>query len=98
MSNQLHRGTRSILPNSSNSLLTFDVGGFAIRWHEEKDTHTLYHEGDPIVSKHNGFSCKCLAERILSGNLQRALDQFDYIKKCGGEQHVLQNRIRELMI
>lgn len=88
--------TRSILPNSSAQILQPMSGGFQVCWHEYLDTHTLYRSGKALASHHNGFSCHNLAERILKGDPERAVDQFDYIRDCGGKQHVDSDTIRSM--
>lgn len=51
---------------------------------EEEDTHGLFavSTGDLLAKHPNGFSCHCLAERLMSGN--RPAEQADYIVACGG--------------
>lgn len=100
-----HKGTRSILPNSGPQVLNFNEGGFTVQWHEDRDAHTLYHEGVPIVSKHNGHSCTCLAKRVIAARQpgssayvrKSAFDQFAYIKACGGKQHVSEDQFAQLL-
>ena len=88
--------TRSILPNSSAQILQPMPGGFQVAWGEDQDTHTLYRSGKALASHHNGFSCHNLAERILKGGAEHAVAQFDYIRDCGGKQHVDADAIRSM--
>jgi hypothetical protein len=69
------------------------AGGFRVQWHEELDMHILYRDGQRIAGHHNGFSCHCLAQRILGGDLERALAQFDYIKACGGRHYISRDAV-----
>lgn len=82
------KGSASILPNSSARILAPMPCGLQVRWHEELDSHVLYQNERMIAAHHNGFSCHNLAERMLAGNLERALSQFDYITDCGGKHYV----------
>jgi len=82
------RGTRSILPNSNSAILAPMAYGLQVRWHEELDSHVLYHGEQRVAGHHNGFSCHELAKRILSGNAERATAQFDYITACGGQHYI----------
>lgn len=82
------KGTRSILPNSSNVILVPMARGLQICWHEELDSHVLYHGDKRIAGHHNGFSCHELAVRMLAGDLKHTLAQFDYVTACGGKHYV----------
>lgn len=72
------------------------AGGLQVRWHDELDEHALYCGEQRIASHHNGFSCHNLAERMLAGNEERTLAQFDYITACGGEHYVSRDVFIEL--
>ena len=86
--------TRSILPNSSPGILKPLEGGFWTCWHDELDMHVLYKGFARLAGHHNGYSCYELAMRILAGNTERAIAQFDYIKACGGVQYVTADAIK----
>jgi elongation factor P hydroxylase len=72
-------------------------GGLQVRWDDGMDSHVLYHGENRIASHHNGFSCHNLAERMLAGNEERALAQFDYITACGGKHYMTQATFIELI-
>lgn len=91
-----HKGTRSILPNSSAAILASMAGGLQVRWHAELDLHVLYHIERQIAGHHNGFSCHELAVRMLAGNESRAVAQFEYITACGGKHYMTQETFVEL--
>lgn len=46
----------------------------------------LCHEvGETVLASHpNGYSCRSLAERIVSGDKARINNQADYIVRCAG--------------
>ncbi len=88
--------TQSLLPNSSPRILKPMANGFQVVWDEAADHHVLQHNGEPIAAHHNGYSCHELAKRILTGNTARALDQFDYIKACGGTLCASRERLEAL--
>jgi hypothetical protein len=77
----------SILPSSSPKILTPIVCSFGtlqVKAQPELDTHSLF-LGDTIIASHpNGFSCHALAERMQKGEWVRAMEQADYIVRCGG--------------
>lgn len=92
----MRKGSPSILPNSSSAILQPMPHGLQVVWEEQEDKHVLLRDGERIAAHHNGFSCHNLAERLLSGNAERALAQFDYIKACGGSHYVTREAIREI--
>jgi hypothetical protein len=92
------RRRTSLLPNWNEAILRPMPRGFQVVWDDEADHHILYHEGAPLAAHHNGFSCHNLAERLLAGAGERAVEQFDYIKACGGEQFVGPDVIRSLAL
>lgn len=73
------------------------AGALQVRWHEELDSHVLYQGETRIAGHHNGFSCHNLAKRMLTGNFEYALAQFDYITDCGGEHYVTPEAFRALV-
>ena len=81
------KGSASILPNSVPHILQPMKKGLQVRWEDENDRHTLFHERTPVASHHNGFSCHNLAERIIAGDTERVLHQAIYIIQCGGVLH-----------
>lgn len=94
----MRKGSRSILPNSSSAILAPMAGGLQVRWHEELDLHVLYHGESMIAGHHNGFSCHELAVRLLAGNAERALAQFDFITACGGKHYVTRDAFLALEV
>lgn len=85
--------TRSLLANSSPEILKPIPGCdgvFQVVWIDQINTHGLFYqhkcaEGAQILATHhNGYSCDALAERIIKGDSQRALEQLDFIADCGG--------------
>ncbi|MBP5855669.1 hypothetical protein KAJ83_01510 [Marivibrio halodurans] len=79
---------QSVLPNSSAEILRPMDDGLRVHWHSEMDLHVLYRNGQRIAGHHNGFSCHELAKRILAANPRRAIEQFDYIRACGGKHYI----------
>ncbi len=82
----------SIFPSSNYLILRPIMVGkavFQVVPDEPMDTHHLIFTRDGvnsvIIASHpNGFSCHCLAERIITGDTQRIKEQVDYIIACGG--------------
>jgi hypothetical protein len=37
-----------------------------------------------LATHHNGYSCYALAKRIISGDMEHAAQQLEYIRDCGG--------------
>ena len=93
----MRKGSPSVLPNSSETILAPLAHSLQIIWCDELDRHVLFCGDAAIAGHHNGFSCHNLAIRMLSGRITYALDQFDYIKQCGGRQYVASETIRRLM-
>lgn len=82
----------SILPSSCPRILQpakFNGGILQVKPDEAKDTHSLYFTkagSETVLASHpNGYSCHCLAERIVSGDADRIANQAHYIVECGGE-------------
>lgn len=91
----------SILPSAGRDTYQTKKGihgSFETRPMTELDTHGLYFAcgaGETaksyvlIASHPNGFSCDELARRMIQGwatdNMQKAMEQFDYILACGGK-------------
>jgi hypothetical protein len=80
-----------ILANSSREVLRERrnaQGTFQVAWIPQLDAHGLFftHAGGTCVlaTHNNGHSCANLADRICSGDLERAMDQRQYIQDCGG--------------
>jgi hypothetical protein len=84
----MRKGSQSLLPNSNSAILMPMAGGLQVRWHEELDSHVLYHGENRVAAHHNGFSCHELAKRMLAGDTERTLAQFDYITACGGKHYM----------
>lgn len=68
-------------------------GTLQVRAVESLDTHALFLKrdaGESVIAMHpNGYSCHALANRLLAawegtGHYNLAMDQFDYILRCGG--------------
>lgn len=86
--------SRSILPNSSPEILRpmLGCGGvFQVIWVEALDVHALLYERNgakhgavTLACHNNGHSCRALAERMISGPVERALEQAEFIRDCGG--------------
>lgn len=82
----------SILPSSEPRILQPMQGvhgTLQVRPMPELDTHGLYLDNLLLATHSNGFSCHALAERILAAwegkrEPAYALEQFDYILRCGG--------------
>ena len=88
----------SLLPSSDPAVLKPMADGpriFQVRALPELDTHALMlnmGQGEMALAMHaNGYSCHELAKRMIHAwadptpeKQQRALDQFDYILRCGG--------------
>ncbi len=72
------------LLNSSEKILKPD-DGLQVVWSEEKNSHILLQGERAVAAHHNGFTCRVLMERILSGDLAGARAQLEYIRDCGGE-------------
>lgn len=85
---------RPLLANSSPEVLkpVKGCGGtLQVVWFENIDAHALLYQRDGcdlgavmLVTHNNGHSCHALLERLVSGNKQRALEQLEYIRRCGG--------------
>lgn len=83
---------KSILPNSSPQILAAlpgKHGTFQVRLIAGLDDHGLFFGESLIAIHNNGYSCHNLAERIIAawenkGSVARAMEQFDYILRCGG--------------
>lgn len=77
----------SLLPSSSPQILKpmpFSGGVLQVFPDVEGDTHHLKFNGQTIASHPNGYSCHCLAERMIAGDARRIQDQAGYIVDCGG--------------
>ena len=78
---------RSILPSSCPAILEpvkCSFGVLQVRPQPEIDTHSLF-LGDTIIASHpNGFSCYSLAVRLQKQEWERAIEQANYIIRCGG--------------
>lgn len=82
----------SLLSNSNDYILkemVSPMGNFQIFWVPEIDSHVLFYQkpgSEPthLAMHNNGFSCHVLAERIIKGEVGRAVSQLQYIKDCGG--------------
>lgn len=82
----------SILNSSCPQILVpleFKSWRLLVRPLPDQDTHALIlvaSYGEELLAKHpNGFSCHNLAERMIAGDLNRTMEQADYIARCGGE-------------
>lgn len=83
--------TRTLLPNSSPEILLpmEGKGGiFQVVWIDNCDTHALLFIVDEmpqlLATHHNGYSCHALAKRICTESLERATQQLEFIRACGG--------------
>lgn len=77
----------SILPSNEPRILRpieTAFGTLQVRVIAELDTHGLFLNGSLLATHGNGYSCHCLAERMVSGNVTWALEQAEYILDCGG--------------
>ena len=82
----------SILPANNHLILRPIMVGqavFQVVPNEPMATHHLIFTRDGvnsvIIASHpNGFSCHCLAERIIKGDIQRIKEQVEHIISCGG--------------
>lgn len=81
----------SLLPSSSPEILTpikFSAGQMQVIPDEARDTYDLVFTNDgatTILASHpNGYSCRCLAERIAGNERHKYLEQAEYIVLCGG--------------
>lgn len=77
----------SILPSSAPHILTplkTKWGVLTVVPMPDRDTHALTLDGLEIANHPNGFSCRALAERMESGNIERVIEQSDFIVRCGG--------------
>ncbi len=78
----------SLLPSSDPQILKpiqASFGTLQVVPLPDEDTHALVLNGETTLAKHpNGYSCHALAERMQSGNVPLALDQADFIVRCGG--------------
>jgi len=86
----------SLLPSSSPHILKpipFKHGRLQVYPWPEMDTHYLAfvteRESITLASHPNGFSCYALAERTISGNVQRVREQAEYIVRCGGTTYAI---------
>lgn len=91
MKSKLRNIGGSILPSSDPSILLplkFKGGCLFVKPDNKKDTHHLVFEkwGDcSILASHpNGYSCRSLSERIISGEIKAIREQLKYIIDCGG--------------
>lgn len=84
--------TKSILSNSAPYILTPMHGAHGVlqvKLIPLIEDHGLF-MGESLLAVHNnGFSCHCLGERIIAAwegkaPASKALEQFDYILRCGG--------------
>lgn len=82
----------SLLPSSEPRILKpipYKGGKLIVRPLEDEDTHALYHVtagGEKRLASHpNGYSCHCLAERMVNGDKTRVMSQAAYIVACGGD-------------
>jgi metal-responsive CopG/Arc/MetJ family transcriptional regulator len=61
---------------------------------EPMDTYHLvfsHNNSAVVIASHpNGYSCHCLAERIIKGNAERIKNQAEYIIACGGTSKSLE--------
>lgn len=83
----------SFLPSSEPRILLPMVGlhgTLQVRPLPEIDTYGLFLDEQQLLAMHpNGYSCHGLAERIIAAwrgdrDVSYAMEQFDYILKCGG--------------
>lgn len=82
----------SILPNSAPHILVPLSAGewktLQVIWVQEIDAHGLFyfhkHGATMLATHHNGFSCYCLAERLIKGNWAKITNQVNFIRGCGG--------------
>ena len=81
----------SVLPSSDPSILKpmpLGEAVFQVVPDEPMDTYHLvfcHNDSAAVIASHpNGFSCHCLAERIIKGNSERIKNQAEYIIACGG--------------
>jgi hypothetical protein len=77
----------SILPSSSPHILApidCAFGRLQVRVLDAEDTHALFLDDTRIASHPNGYSCHCLAARLVAGDAKRVIDQAEYIIACGG--------------
>jgi hypothetical protein len=88
-----HRIGGSLLPSSEPRILQpqkGEHGTLQVRPLPELDTYGLFLGENNLLATHsNGYSCHNLAERILAAwrgerTVAYAMEQFDYILKCGG--------------
>ena len=82
----------SILPANNSRILeplSFKRGELRVCEKIDEDAHSLIfstkNEEYELACHPNGFSCFSLAEKIVSGDKLRSLEQADYIERCGGE-------------
>lgn len=79
------------------------VGVLLVQPDSEQTTHILTIDDHFVASHPNGFSCRCLAERIsgeravpsrMPSHAAWVRDQADYIQRCGGKvDHVRIDKI-----
>ena len=77
----------SILPSSSPQVLQpmpYHGGVLQVVPDYAADTHHLQFDGKTIASHPNGYSCHCLAQRMISDTPARVQSQAKYIVDCGG--------------
>lgn len=87
---------RSVLPNSAphilNPISAGDGKTLQVVWLEEIDAHGLFYFHDEeeallttlLATHHNGYSCHNLAERIVKGDMERIINQVNFIRECHG--------------
>jgi hypothetical protein len=82
-----HNIGHSILPSSCPAILQpmpFKGKVLQVVPDYKADTHHLTLDGKTIASHPNGYSCHCLAERMIAGNAEKIKEQANYIVACGG--------------
>ena len=83
----------SILPSNNSTILIpieCEFGNLVVNASTMLDTHFLIliksDNTVAILAEHpNGFSCHSLGQNILNGFLESAIEQANYIKRCGGK-------------
>ena len=82
----------SVLPNSSPEVLQPlpGCGGiFQVVWMSQLGAHALLFQDSRsyvtlLATHHNGHSCRELASRMVARETGRAVEQLEYIQRCGG--------------
>lgn len=77
----------SLLPSSDARILRAvktPFGTLQVRPIVELDTHGLFHNDSLLVTHPNGYSCHVLLERMVKREVDRAVEQVNYILDCGG--------------